>query len=218
MRKISVLLVSLFILITSGCADIINKEYGAETFVYTFEEMGCSGSFGDINVGRSAGVVFPTEVVTSLNCNSKTTVKIEFYDSPAYPGHYLYFVVNGYEAGYEAQFGAGEPANFTFKANPAYYSTPGSFYGNYRVTAINRENGRYTYFDYNITAFDNYGKTPAPSLGKVKPEPEFVLEDEKASNTNKHSQEQSKDKAGNNTTIDAKVLPENTSKTDEKLQ
>ena len=29
---------------------------------------------------------------------------------------------------------------------------------------------------------------------------------------------QSKDKAGNNTTIDAKVLPENTSKTDEKLQ
>lgn len=193
MRKLSVLLVSLFVLMASGCADVLNKEYGAETLVHSFEEMGCSSSFSDISVGRSASVVFPTEVVAGLNCNSKTTVKIEFFDSPAYPGHYLYFLVNGYEAGYEAQYGAGEPANFTFKANPAYYSTPGSFYGNYRVTAINRENGRYTYFDYNITAFDNYGKTPAPSLGKVKPEPEFVLEDEKASNTDNKTQEQKKE-------------------------
>ena len=28
MRKLSILLVSLFVVLTSGCADVVNKEYG----------------------------------------------------------------------------------------------------------------------------------------------------------------------------------------------
>lgn len=193
MRKLSILLVSLFVVLTSGCADVVNKEYGPETFVYTYEEMGCSTSFSNITLGRFASTVYDTEVVLNANCNSKTTIRIEFFDNALGPGHYLYFLVNGYNTGYEARFGAYEPAYFTFKADPAYASYSGTFYGSYRVTAINRENGRYTYRDYNITAYYNYGKTPAPSLGKVKPEPEFVLEDEKASNTDNKTQEPKKE-------------------------
>lgn len=193
MRKLSILLVILFVVLTSGCADVVNKEYGPETFVYTYEEMGCSTSFSNITLGRFASTVYDTEVVLNANCNSKTTIRIEFFDNALGPGHYLYFLVNGYNTGYEARFGAYEPAYFTFKADPAYASYSGTFYGTYRVIAINRENGRYTYRDYNITAYDNYGKTPAPSLGKFKPAPEFVLEDENASNTDNKTQEPKKE-------------------------
>lgn len=194
MRKLSILLVSLFVVLTSGCADVVNKEYGPETFVYTYEEMGCSTSFSNITLGRFASTVYDTEVVLNANCNSKTTIRIEFFDNALGPGgHYLYFLVNGYNTGYEARFGAYEPAYFTFKADPNYTLTPGTFYGTYRVIAINRENGRYTYRDYNITAYDNYFKTAAPSLGEFKLAPEFVLEDENASITDNKTQEPKKE-------------------------
>lgn len=193
MRKLSILLVSLFVVLTSGCADVVNKEYGPETFVSTYEEMGCSSSFSSITLGRFPSTNYDTEVIVNANCNSKTTIRIEFFDNALGPGHYLYFLVNGYNLGYERTFYAYEPAYFSFKADANYSYVQGSFYGTYRVTAINRENGRYTYRDYNITAYDNYGKTPAPSLGEFKPAPEFVLEDENASITDNKTQEPKKE-------------------------
>lgn len=194
MKKINVLLVSLFIVLTAGCADIKDGEYGAETFVSTYEEMGCSSSFSSITLGRFPSTNYDTEVIVNANCNSKTTIRIEFFDSILGPGHYLYFLVNGYNLGYERTFYAYEPAYFSFKADAKYSHVQGSFYGTYRVTAINRENGRYTYRDYNITALDNYFKTAAPSLGKFKPAPEFVLEDNNTFMINKQNQSQDNNK------------------------
>lgn len=166
-------------LLTAGCADILQKEYGAETYVYSFEEMGCSSSFTDITLGRFASTIYDTEVVMNLNCNSDTTVRVELYDRPAEgEGHADYFLVNNSKVAYEGRYPAYQPAYFTFKADPAYAHVSGTFYGAYRVLAINHENGKYTYRDYIITAFDNYGKVQAPSLGRLSPKPEKVFDDE----------------------------------------
>lgn len=171
MKKFNLLLISVITLLLSGCAF--------DSEVDTFYDMGCSSSFTDITLGRFASTIYDTEVVMNLNCNSDTTVRVELYDRPAEgEGHADYFLVNNSKVAYEGRYPAYQPAYFTFKADPAYAHVSGTFYGAYRVLAINHENGKYTYRDYIITAFDNYGKVPAPSLGRLSPKPEKVFDDE----------------------------------------
>ncbi len=190
-----------------GCAEEKNKE----VYVPTFEEMGCSASFANTDLYINPSITGGTNMaVYQMNCNAPTAVSVEFFDDTI-GGHRYNFLVNGQNDAYVVGLNPYVPHDFAFTAQ----NITGSYvyYGKYRVVALNVETNYYTYRDYYITARNNsiIGKgESAPSSGTFKMIDEFKTDDLLPL--------QSKDKAGNNTTIDAKVLPENTSKTDEKLQ
>lgn len=159
MKKIGLFFVSLFVLLASGCAGT--------DYVETFYDMGCSSSFGDIvlSKGTDVSTTYPLEVVTQINCNADVSVTINFYDD-YYPGHYKYFLVNGYSTYYgqtiyteTTDYSNGR---FIFTTDDSLYEQ-GSYYGIYEVTAVNLETDEYTIHQYKIQAHDE------PTLGKIEP-------------------------------------------------
>lgn len=182
-RKVSLFFAALLVLFSFGCNDIVEE---GNVHVSSFEEMGCSSSFGDIVLSRYTGGTDPLESVRQLNCNSATSVRIEFYDfSSTTAGHYKYFLVNNKNTYLDDYISAWGTGTYTFMADPLYYNVQGSFYASYRVTATNLETGQYTYRDYGITAYDNYyAKEPAQAAGEYKKLPEIlVMPDDNKSET-----------------------------------
>lgn len=147
MKKFNLLFISAIILLLYGCAF--------EERVDTFYEMGCSSSFSDIFLtkGTNVSTTYPLQVVLGLNCNEDVSVTIKFYDN-GYPGHYKYFLVNGIDTVFKEVYYTTDSLKFLFVVDPVYENLSGTFYGTYRVTAINQDSGLYTSFDYNITAYD----------------------------------------------------------------
>lgn len=187
-RKVSLFFAAVLVLFSFGCDDVVN-EY--DVYVSSFEQMGCSSSFENIVLSRYSGGTDPLKSVRQLNCNSSTSVRIEFFDSSILsPGHYKYFLVNNRNTYLDDYISAWGSGTYTFMADQSYYSVAGSFYASYRVTAKNLETGQYTYRDYSITAYDNYyAKEPAPALGEYKKSPEILVmpDDNKSEETDNNT-------------------------------
>lgn len=168
MKKLNIVLISLFVLLTAGCADLLEEE--KEVYVPTFEAMGCTATFSDISLYRnptSSGN--PNTVVASMNCNSSTAVSIAFYDT-TYAGHREVFLVNGQNEELVAGLTPYQAQAFTFSVKKTIAA--GSYYAKYRVIALNVDTNEYTYQDYKIEALDNYGRV-ASETSVLKTIPEF---------------------------------------------
>lgn len=173
MRKLNVIFIILFALLMAGCAE--------EKRVDSFEAMGCSSSFRDIYLSKDSSrvMIYPIEAVLEINCNSDTSVTIDFYDNN-YPGHYKYFLVNGYSTTYSETIYRG----YTGISSDSYRFTTdtsllqdGAYYGIYEVRATNLENGKYTIKQYRIEAYDYHSinnKEPAESNFKANPVPPLL--------------------------------------------
>lgn len=173
MRKLNVIFIILFALLMAGCAE--------EERVDSFEAMGCSSSFGDIYLSKPSSqvMIYPIEAVLEINCNSDTSVTIDFYDNN-YPGHYKYFLVNGYSTTYSETIYRGytgiSSGSYRFTTDTSLLQD-GAYYGIYEVRATNLENGKYTIKQYRIEAYDvtTYGKMePAVSNFKARPAPSVI--------------------------------------------
>lgn len=156
MKKIFTLSAYFLVLFTYSCADISDLYYGAEKFVDSYEKMGCTADFSDIEIVRFSSESNKLVSVKNMHCESKTLLIIEFFDrkSLGAPNQYRYFLVNGVDTLYKETYHALDLIKLLFVIDPVYENLSGTFYGIYRVTAINQYNGLYTSFDYNITAYD----------------------------------------------------------------
>lgn len=159
MKKFLLFIVLSAVMIT-GCSD------DRPDRVYSFYDVGCSHTFSNLILGKNNSVsgTYENAILTQLNCNSDVHVRIDFYDS-SIPGHYRYFLVNGYDTTYSetlyTNFLTGiSSGNFTFSTDSTI-DTYGSYYGIYRVTVQNLETNEYASQDFSITAYENgpYSKT-----------------------------------------------------------
>ena len=183
-------IISIFLL-TAGCADWFEKDKKVvieDVYVPSLYDMGCSGFFSNIELGKNNSVsgTFPNEKAIELRCNSDVYVTVDFYDF-THPGHYRYFTVNNtpvtynttlYSNGYESS------GMFTFSTDRSI-QTYGTYYGKYEIMALNLETRRYTVQQYLITAYENgpYSKeVPAVSTFKAKPAPVLDKNTESADN------------------------------------
>lgn len=156
MKKISILTACLLVLFTYSCADVSDLYYGAEKFVDSYEKMGCIADFSDIEIVRFSSDPSQLAAVKNMHCTYRTLLVIEFFDrkSSEASNQYRYFLVNGVDSVYKKIYYTTGSLNFLFVVDPVYENLSGTFYGAYKVTAINQDSGLYTSFDYNITAYD----------------------------------------------------------------
>lgn len=168
MKKFNLLLISVIILLLSGCAF--------EDEVGSFYDMGCSSSFSDIFLtkGTNVSTTYPLKVVMGINCNEDVAVTINFYDN-GYSGHYRYFLVNGVSKSYKetiyTDYTGVSSGVYTFTTDDYIYQK-GTYYGLYEVTAKNLETGDYTVQQYRIEAYDYHlmnSKEPAESNFEANP-------------------------------------------------
>lgn len=184
MKKLNVLLAGLFVLLTAGCADWFEEDKKVvveDVYVTSLYDMGCSGNFNNIQLGKNNSVsgTFPNEQAIELRCNADVYVTVNFYDY-TYPGHYRYFTVNGYPETYSTTLysnGIESSGIFTFSTDRSI-QTSGSYYGKYEITALNLETRRYTVQQYLITAYENdpYGKEVPAAVSTFKAKPAPVLD------------------------------------------
>ena len=189
MRKISVLLIGLVALFATGCAEESTDVKSDDIYVTSFYDMGCSHTFGNLNLGKNSSVTgqYPNEIMAQLNCNSDVSVRIDFYDSMYdYPGHYRYFLVNNTHTTYQDTIytnSLGESSGvYTFTTDPSI-SQYGTYYGKYTVTALNLETRKYTVQEYRITAFENSSwskEEAAVSKFEARKAPELPAKSEEA--------------------------------------
>lgn len=153
MGRINIIIICFFALIISSCAE--NFTDGAKEHVHSFYEVGCDTDFSNIYIERFGTSSYGQEAVRYMRCDNITYVTIEFFDNPSseQPNNYRYFLVNGESILYHDVVNFSN-TNFTFSVDPLSSEIPGTFYGIYRVTAVNQDNGSYTYKEYNITAHD----------------------------------------------------------------
>lgn len=189
MRKISVLLIGLVALFATGCAEESTDVKSDDIYVTSFYDMGCSHTFGNLNLGKNSSVTgqYPNEIMAQLNCNSDVSVRIDFYDSMYdYPGHYRYFLVNNTHTTYQDTIytnSFGESSGvYTFTTDPSIEQY-GTYYGKYTVTALNLETRKYTVQEYRITAFENSSwskEEAAVSKFEARKAPELPAKSEEA--------------------------------------
>lgn len=159
MKKLSILFVSLFALLVSGCAEDDTTITSSDIRVYSFASMGCNDNFygtTSIELGKNPSVsgTYPNAAIYDLSCAYDTYVTVDFYDN-GYSGHYKYFLVNGANPSYSDTIVRGGTGSYTFTFNTGIPSEYGSYYGLARVTALNLETREYYTYDYAISALEN---------------------------------------------------------------
>lgn len=166
MKKFFLFFILSAVLVT-GCSD------DKPSRVYSLYDVGCSHTFSNLELGKNLSVsgTYPNEIAANLKCNSDVYVTIDFYDS-SIPGHYRYFLVNGYDTTYSEtlykDYITGTSSGYFTFTTDSYLETSGAYYGLYRVTVQNLETGEYASEDFSIAAYDNgpYSKAE-PAISKL---------------------------------------------------